>query len=66
MSKNYNKVVYNGETLIDLTQDTVDESKLLAGYTAHAADGRQIVGKAEVAGEIIAEIIDDVLVIKQN
>lgn len=39
-----NKVVYNGTTLIDLTEDTVTASTLMQGYTAHAADGSTIVG----------------------
>ena len=43
-----NKVVYGEETLIDLSNDTVDEEHLLAGYTAHAADGTPITGTAEV------------------
>lgn len=38
------KAVYNGKTLIDLTQDTVTETKLLSGYTAHKADGTIING----------------------
>lgn len=38
------KVVYGGKTLIDLTADTVVEDKLLAGYTAHGADGEVIEG----------------------
>lgn len=38
------KVVYGGNTLIDLTQDTVEESKILKGYTAHGADGEKITG----------------------
>lgn len=33
-------------TLIDLTGDTVTEETLLRGYTAHRADGTQIVGTA--------------------
>lgn len=37
--KNVNKIVYAGETLIDLTQDTVDESKVLAPATFHKPDG---------------------------
>ena len=41
-----NKVVYSGRTLIDLTGDTVTEETLLRGYTAHRADGTQIVGTA--------------------
>ena len=40
----YNKVVYDGRTLVDLTADTVDASVLLAGYTAHGKDGSAIVG----------------------
>jgi hypothetical protein len=39
-----NKIVYYGETLIDLTSDTVVPSVLLSGYTAHAADGSVITG----------------------
>lgn len=38
------KVVYGGETLIDLTADTVKADKLLKDYTAHGADGEQVVG----------------------
>lgn len=40
------KVVYSGRTLIDLTGDTVTEETLLRGYTAHKADGTQVVGTA--------------------
>lgn len=40
----YNKVVYNGNTLIDITSDTVDQNNLLSGYTAHKNDGTQITG----------------------
>ncbi|MBR2681462.1 MAG: hypothetical protein IKE23_12075 [Exiguobacterium sp.] len=34
-----NKVVYNGETLIDLTGDTVEADKVLSGYTFHDRSG---------------------------
>lgn len=40
----YNKIIYAGKTLIDLTQDTVVADKLLKGYTAHGADGEIITG----------------------
>ena len=40
----YNKIIYAGQTLIDLTQDTVVADKLLKGYTAHGADGEIITG----------------------
>lgn len=38
------KVVYGGNTLIDLTADTVVAEKLLKGYTAHGANGVGITG----------------------
>ena len=38
------KVVYGGNTLIDLTADTIKADKLLVGYTAHGADGELIEG----------------------
>lgn len=41
-----NKIIYCGETLIDLTKDTVTEDVLMAGYTAHRSDGTAIVGTA--------------------
>lgn len=39
-----NKVVYYGDTLIDLTGDTVSEDKVLNGYVFHKPDGTQSVG----------------------
>ena len=39
-----NKVVYGGETLIDLTGDTVTADKLLSGITAHGKDGELVTG----------------------
>lgn len=41
-----NKVIYGGNTLIDLTGDTVAADKLLSGYTAHNKAGVQITGTA--------------------
>lgn len=41
------KVVYGGNTLIDLTADTIKKDKVLKGYTAHGADGEPIVGTCE-------------------
>lgn len=37
--KMINKIVYGGQTLIDLTGDTVTEEKVLAGFKFHGADG---------------------------
>lgn len=39
-----NKVIYGGNTLIDLTGDTVDAAHLLSGYKAHDKSGAQITG----------------------
>lgn len=41
------KVVYGGETLVDLTADTIKKDKILKGYTAHGADGEPITGTCE-------------------
>lgn len=38
------KIIYGNETLIDLTSDTIQASKLLEGRTAHGANGELIVG----------------------
>lgn len=38
------KVVYGGNTLIDLTGDTVTADKLLSGITAHGKDGELVTG----------------------
>ena len=40
-----NKVIYNGNTLIDLTADTVTADKILSSYTAHDASGAAITGQ---------------------
>ena len=37
-------VLANGTVLMDLTSDTVDAAHLLAGYTAHGANGTPITG----------------------
>ena len=44
MAQNINKVIVNGQTKIDLTGDTVDESHLLKGYKAHDKSGSIITG----------------------
>lgn len=38
------KIVYFGETLIDLTADTITADKLLSGITAHGKDGEPVTG----------------------
>lgn len=39
-----NKIIYNGNTLLDLTGDTVTADKLMQGYTAHDRSGAVING----------------------
>lgn len=39
-----NEVIYNGETLIDLKEDTVTPQTLAEGVTAHDASGNLVVG----------------------
>ena len=47
-----NKVEVNGETKLDLTQDTVTPETLLSGATAHNAAGEPITGTAESGSDI--------------
>lgn len=42
------RVDYAGETLVDLTGDTVNPSVLLQGETAHGADGEPVEGEVKV------------------
>lgn len=55
-----NKVEYGGDTLIDLTADSVTEETLLEGETAHDASGKAITGKAVIpktASDIVLDPI---------
>lgn len=45
-----NKVIYDGNTLIDLTGDTVSADKLMAGETATDRSGTQITGNVVDSG----------------
>lgn len=47
-----NKVIYNDQTLIDLTNDTVVAEKLVKGYTAHDKAGNPITGTLEEVGMV--------------
>lgn len=42
----FSKVILNGTTLMDVTNDTVATDNLLTGYTATGADGLPVVGSA--------------------
>lgn len=48
------KVDFGNETLIDLTNDTVNENNLLEGATAHGADGEPIYGNV-----IVHNVVDN-------
>lgn len=60
----YNKIIYGGDTLIDLTGDTVSADKILTGYTAHDKAGEVITGSCDFdvdssdATVAVAEILD--------
>lgn len=64
------KVVYGGETLIDLSGDTVDAAHLASGYTAHDRAGNAVVGTMESGGATepyVEEVFDsDGLLIGAN
>lgn len=45
-----NKVVYNNETLIDISSDTVTADKLGYGITAHDSSGQRITGTVNMSG----------------
>lgn len=47
-----NKVEYGGQTLIDLTEDTVTAANLLSGKTAHDASGAPIGGSMANRGAV--------------
>lgn len=49
------KVVYGGNTLLDISEDNVTPNTLLYGATAHAANGEQI------QGAVVTAEIDDTL-----
>ena len=59
VTKNINKVIYNGEILIDLTGDTVTAGSLKKGVTAHDKTGEIITGTLDQSEEI--DDIDRVL-----
>ena len=46
MPKTYNKIIYDGQTLIDLTADTITPADLAYGVTAHDASGAEITGSS--------------------
>lgn len=57
----YSKIILNGETLMDVTSDTVDIDKLMQGYTAHDASGAVITGSIADGNSIEYGITDGTL-----
>lgn len=55
-----NKVVYGGETLVDLTNDTVTPETLAEGVTAHDASGAVITGTMTAGGgdNLLAQLLE--------
>lgn len=58
------KVVYGGETLIDLTGDTITAEKLLTGFTAHDKSGAPIEGNCafDVDSTDATATVDEILI----
>lgn len=65
MAENVNKVIFGGETLIDLSSDTVGPDFLLEGATAHDRSGAIITGTctfdvdSQDANATSSEILED-------
>ena len=55
--KNVNKVVINGEVVLDLTGDSVTADKLAEGFTAHDKSGMTITGTM-MSADTIKALID--------
>lgn len=52
------KIVLNGVTQIDLTQDTVaNASHIMNGYVGHLVDGTQVTGTGQGSGTLISKTI---------
>lgn len=50
-----NKVMYFGETLLDLTADTVTPADVMQGKTLHTADGQPKTGSFTLASELATQ-----------
>lgn len=55
------KVVYGDNTLVDLTNDSVSETTLAKGVTAHNAAGDQVTGTMEAGTSVTKETITEAL-----
>lgn len=64
----YNKVVYDGKVLVDLTSDTVTPDTLFEGHTAHGKDGSAVTGTFTIDVELAEqqELIDMITAALEN
>lgn len=53
-----NKIIYGGDVLLDLTNDTVSFDTLSRGITAHDKSGQIITGNLVPTDEVISEAIN--------
>ena len=53
-----NKIIYGGDVLLDLTNDTVSSDTLTRGITAHDKSGQIITGNLVPTDEVISEAIN--------
>lgn len=59
-----NKIIFGGETLVDMTGDTATASQILSGFTAHINTGEQVEGTCTYdsdttdATAVVAEILN--------
>lgn len=61
-TKVYNKIIYNGRTLIDLTACTVTPETLAAGVTAYNSAGSLITGVGAFADRLEADVYSGVAI----
>lgn len=62
----FSKIILNGVTQIDLTQDTVASNNLIAPNIAHGADGNQVTGTAVSETDYLPASISNELTIYEN
>ena len=55
-AKKYNKVIYGGKVLIDLTGDTVTPADLAKGVIAHDKSGAEITGTSTKDSDTSADL----------
>lgn len=54
-----NKVIYGGQTLIDISDTTATADKILEGYTAYGANGQKITGTASGQSLVVSDTVDE-------